>query len=66
MNHRILLDNRIKELEVKVKELKEDIKEEEESGMIKLLNQELKINERVLKEFKDYREESLKVDRYID
>lgn len=66
MNHRILLDNRIKELGVKVKELKEDIKVEEESGMIKLLNQELKINERVLKEFKDYREESLKVDRYID
>lgn len=66
MNHRILLENRIKELGVKVKELKEDIKVEEESGMIKLLNQELKINERVLKEFKDYREESLKVDRYID
>lgn len=66
MNQRILLDNRIKELGVKVKELKEDIKVEEESGMIKLLNQELKINERVLKEFKDYREESLKVDRYID
>lgn len=66
MNHRILLDNRIKELGVKVKELKEDIKVEEDSGMIKLLNQELKINERVLKEFKDYREESLKVDRYID
>lgn len=66
MNHRILLDNKIKELGVKVKELKEDIKVEEESGMIKLLNQELKINERVLKEFKDYREESLKVDRYID
>lgn len=66
MNQRILLDNKIKELGVKVKELKEDIKVEEESGMIKLLNQELKINERVLKEFKDYREESLKVDRYID
>lgn len=66
MNQRILLENRIKELGVKVKELKEDIKVEEESGMIKLLNQELKINERVLKEFKDYREESLKVDRYID
>lgn len=66
MNHRILLENRIKELGVKVKELKEDIKVEKESGMIKLLNQELKINERVLKEFKDYREESLKVDRYID
>lgn len=66
MNQRILLENRIKEFGVKVKELKEDIKVEEESGMIKLLNQELKINERVLKEFKDYREESLKVDRYID
>lgn len=66
MNHRILLENRIKELGVKVKELKEDIKVEEDSGMIKLLNQELNINERVLKEFKDYREESLKVDRHID
>lgn len=66
MNSKILLGNKIKELEGKVKSLEKDFKDEEEQYTRDYLYGQYKAYQLVLKEFEDYRNQLRTVENYID